>query len=266
MTDFTDMVRAHLPSAAADRLIALLRPGIQLSHAKDGDPVVGHLGGSASLPEGVAWPVSPGMRPLSLAVALDCARLAGYEVDMSLPGVGTLLFFVEDEGDGNAVIYVPDGVATVPATRGAAFPEVPLTARTVLTWPEGDQPHLVEAFGGITALYEQVWRHESQGDEFMVAVGDWERTRHGSRHQVGGHAVVLQSPFEVTAAYHAGADWSDKKALYSQARDWVLLLQLDEDMEAGMIWGDGAHMIWGIHIDDLAARDFSKTVFDVQGH
>jgi uncharacterized protein YwqG len=265
MTDFADMARAHLSPAATDRLTALLRPGIQLSHAQDGDPVVGRLGGGADLPEDVAWPVSRRSWPLSLIAALDCARLADHQVDIALPDTGTLLFFVEFEGDDNAVIYVPGGSVTIPQALGEVHPEVPLTARTVLTWPEENQPHLVDAFGGVTALYEEIWNHVSHGKEFRTAVEEWEYAHHGSRHQVGGHAMVLQSPFEVVAAYHADPDRTDE-ALYAAARDWVVLLQLDEDDKARMIWGDGAHVIWGIRTDDLAAGDFSKTVFDVQGH
>ncbi|WP_371786367.1 hypothetical protein [Streptosporangium subroseum] len=54
MTNFADLARAHLPADTADRLLALLRPAIQLSIAQDDQPVVGRLGGVADLPEGVS--------------------------------------------------------------------------------------------------------------------------------------------------------------------------------------------------------------------
>ncbi|SET59561.1 YwqG family protein [Nonomuraea wenchangensis] len=264
MTTFADLARAHLPADTADRLLALLRPAIQLSIAQDDQPVVGRLGGAADLPEGVPWPVGPSSRPLSLVATLDCARLARHEVDIELPGDGALLFFVEFEGDGDAVIHVPAGTPTLRQSEGWAHPEELLTARTVLTWPDNVQPELAEAFGGDLAAFEAVWRHVSAGREFMEVIGEYERRHHGSRHQVGGHAMVLQVPFEAVAAQRQGAGWYGEESFHAEARQWALLLQLDETDH--MIWGDGAHLIWGIRRDHLAARDFSKTVFDVQGH
>jgi hypothetical protein len=135
MTDFVDLARAHLPADTADRLLALLRPTIQLSIAQDGQPVVGQLGGAADLPEGVSWPVGPSSRPQWLVATLDCARPAAYEVDIELPGDGTLLFFVQFGGDGDAVIYMPAGTPTRRQSEGWAHPKELLTAQTVLTWP-----------------------------------------------------------------------------------------------------------------------------------
>lgn len=264
MTDFADLARAHLPADTADRLLTLLRPAIQLSIAQDGQPVVGWLGGAAELPVGLSWPVGPSSRPLSLVATLDCARLAAYEVDIELPEVGTLLFFVQFEGDSDAVIYVPAGTPTLRQSEGVAYPEEQLTAQTVLTWPDNAQPELAEAFGGGSAVVSAVWNHVSAGQEFRDLVREYELRHHGSRHQVGGHAMVLQSPFEAAAAERQGAGWYDAESFFAEARQWVLLLQLDETDH--MIWGDGAHVIWGIRRDDLAARDFSRTIFDVQGH
>ncbi|MBE1558827.1 YwqG family protein [Nonomuraea africana] len=264
MTNFADLARAHLPADTADRLLALLRPTIQLSIAQDAQPVVGRLGGAADLPDGLSWPVGPDSRPLSLVATLDCAQLAAYEVDIELPEDGTLLFFVAFGGDGDAVIYVPAGTPTLRQSEGWVHPEELLTAQTVLTWPDNVQPELAQAFGGGSAVIPAVWHHVAAGREFMEVVGEYGHRHHGSRHQVGGHAMVLQSPFEAVAAERQGAGWYDEESFYAEARQWVLLLQLDETPH--MIWGDGAHITWGIRRDHLAARDFSRTVFDVQGH
>ncbi|GAT71440.1 peptide methionine sulfoxide reductase [Planomonospora sphaerica] len=264
MTNFADLARSHLPADTADRLLALLRPAIQLSIAQDDQPVVGRLGGAADLPEGAPWPVGLNSHPLSLVATLDCARLAAYEADIELPGDGELLFFVEFEGVGDAVIYVPAGTPTLRRSEGWVHPEESLTARTVLTWPENAQPELDEAFGGGSAVFEAVWRQMSAGRAFMEVVEEYGLRHHGSRHQVGGHAMVLQSPFEAVAAERQGAGWYDEESFYAEARQWVLLLQLEETEQMG--WGDGGHIIWGIRRDHLAARDFSKTLFDLQSH
>jgi len=42
------------------------------------------------------------------------------------------------------------------------------------------------------------------------------------------------------------------------ADDWRLLLQLDTDHEAGMMWGDTGRLYFWIREQDARARDFSK--------
>jgi uncharacterized protein YwqG len=40
--------------------------------------------------------------------------------------------------------------------------------------------------------------------------------------------------------------------------DWLLLLQLDSDDDADMMWGDAGRLYFWINKNDLARRDFSK--------
>jgi uncharacterized protein YwqG len=274
--DFVAFAREWLPARSAEILISLLRPGIHLSTMLEERPVVGHFGGAAQLPEELEWPSDDG-RPMSLVATLDCRALASYEVDIALPEDGSLLFFAGWERyDANKVIYVPAGASTVTRSEGRVNPTVFLNARTVVTWPGRDHPALIEAFGDYETVRSELWDQaaedlsgefpeelaEELAEPFAEAITQFAE----GCHQVGGHAFVLQSPFEAGAAAKAGAGWYDGESFYAEARQWVTLLQLDEDTDAGMIWGDGAYVIWGIRVDDLARRDFSKVYFDVQGH
>ncbi|MDH2430044.1 DUF1963 domain-containing protein [Sphaerisporangium sp. TRM90804] len=258
LRDYAAFVREKLPAETAERLIELARPAIRLSRASEGDEPVGRLGGTAVLPPTMEVP--PGM---ALAVELDCARLNRYEVDIALPADGTLLFFTELEGDRAEVVYLPVGTAVVPRPAPYEHPELPLTASTVATWPEGCQPVLVQAFGGVPETYEAVWHH----DDFAESIANYGHDAFpGPLHQVGGYSVAFQNPVEAEAAQDAGAGWYGDPTFFAEASQWVTLLQLAEDTDADMIWGDGAFAIWAIRADALAARDFEKTYFYLQGH
>lgn len=275
MIDFAEFAREELPAESAERLIGLLRPAIRLSAAEDGEIVVGRLGGLPKLPDDMAWPsLADGGRPMSFLAELDCGKLARYEVDIALPGTGTLLFFATTDARQSQVIYVPHGIAVAerpaPDDHATVYAELPLAAVTEPSWPERDHPALVDVFGSLEEAEESVWHHvldEDTGETFDQQLTLFEDGgRDGPPHQVGGYSDGLQSPIEAVAAHAAGTGWYGDPAFQEEARQWVTLLQVAEDTRAGMIWGDGAWLIWGIRKDHLAARDFSKVHLSVQGH
>ncbi len=48
------------------------------------------------------------------------------------------------------------------------------------------------------------------------------------------------------------------KELKSGASEWRLLLQVDTDDDAGMMWGDCGRLYFWIRVDDLRRRDFDE--------
>jgi hypothetical protein len=265
------LVRAHLPAPVADVFDRLpARPAIRLGAAQPGDPVVGQLGGAADLPIGADWPLLPDGEPQTFVARLDLAALSGYDIDLDLPESGALLFFLPHlEASHEAfdlppvVIHVPDGTATagqhVPEhlrhpSEEYDYPQVTLTAQLVLTVPQPFHPDHTE-------------------DAAVMDLGDVIRRYRGYTpdHQVGGYSDAFQSPLEVSAAWArfrppAGSYAHEDPELMAEARQWVTLLQLDEDSGARMIWGDGGLALWAIRRDDLAARDFSKIYFTTESH
>jgi uncharacterized protein YwqG len=265
MLDFAEYVRELLPEELAEPFIALARPAIRLSIAEEGQTVVGRLGGLPRLPEGMLWPCAGDGGPaMQFLAELDCAALAAYESDIGLPAEGTLLFFATWDSAAAQVIVLPPGALRVPEREvpvgGEArmFPEVPLAAETVASWPTRGHDELVE-------LGDEFWDRVvgEPWEVFADQLAEFAEAEGGRAHQVGGYSDALQSPIEAAAAYAAGLKPRDP-GFAAEASRWVNLLQLDEDN--GMIFGDGGILIFGIRRDRLAARDFSQVFPHVQGH
>jgi uncharacterized protein YwqG len=265
MLDFAEYVRELLPEELAEPFIALARPAIRLSIAEEGETVVGRLGGLPRLPEGVPWPCAGDGGPaMQFLAELDCVMLAAYESDIGLPAEGTLLFFATWDSAAAQVILLPPGAIRVPEREvpvggeARVFPEAPLAAVTVASWPTRGHDALVK-------LGEEFWDRVvgEPWEVFADQLAEFAEAEGGRAHQVGGYSDALQSPIEVAAAYAAGLNPRDP-GYAAEASQWVNLLQLDEDN--GMIFGDGGILIFGIRRDRLAARDFSQVFPYVQGH
>jgi hypothetical protein len=275
-TGYLDELRTRRPAGLVDVVEALpLRPAIRLTPAAPGDAIVGRLGGPAPMPAGAVWPHEPGGLPLTFVALLDCAALATYGGDLPLPADGALLFFlpslenlgVLDRGYTPPVIHVPAGAPTVelrvPAEYlGKAYdtyeyPPVPLTGRTIATVPGSYSPFLGTDLDEIRRISELLNESDLPG-----AVH-----RPGPDHQVGGHSVAFQRPLEASAAKAAGVEgWFDDPGFLTAIREYVLLLQIDEDTAAGMVWGDGALAMWAMHRADLEAGDFTRVHVEIEGH
>jgi len=46
--------------------------------------------------------------------------------------------------------------------------------------------------------------------------------------------------------------------------DQILLLQIDSEDDAGMMWGDVGRLYWWMKKDELTRRDFTQMRFDEQ--
>jgi uncharacterized protein YwqG len=259
--------------AVIEALKPLARPAIVLEDASG--RMVLRLGGSPRLPASIAWPDRKG-RPLSFVAELDLAALRAVGGPDWLPASGVLhLFFdAEDEPwgfdpadhDGWKVLLT-DGVAagTRPPPPGLSrdriFAPVLLAGRSALTYPTTERvtlsPEVGRAFD-----FETV-------QAFMDAeLGD------GPRHQVSGYpgpiqgdGMELEAQLASNGIYMGGPDsYSDERiaALEPGAADWRLLLQVDSDDSAGIMWGDtGTLYVW-VREQDARAGDFSRVWMIVQ--
>ena len=268
---------AQDPAAATRAVIAALRPlakrAVVLEQADR--PPVCRLGGAPRLPASTAWPDRKG-RPLAFIAELDLAalRLVGGPDWLPASGILHLFFDAEEEPwgfdpadhDGWKVIMT-DGVAagTLPRppglSRDRVFAPVMLSGRSALTYPTTERITLSPEVGG-TFDFEAV-------HAFMDAeLGD------GPRHQVGGFPSPIQSDgmeLEAQLASHGiymgGPDsYADERiaALEPGAADWRLLLQIDSDDSAGIMWGDtGTLYVW-VREQDARAGDFSRVWMIVQ--
>jgi uncharacterized protein YwqG len=94
-------------------------------------------------------------------------------------------------------------------------------------------------------------------------------------HKLLGHAQPVQNPMELECALVTGGlycgdqtGYEDPRAeaLGRQADRWRLLLQLDTDDNATMMWGDVGMLYFWIRDDDLKALRFDRTWTILQCH
>ncbi len=280
----------------ATALARLCRPSV-LFDTRPGTPVpcgASRLGGLPDLPRDIDWPVRAAFepsrhappdwrwtmpdvaawigtpQPLSFLAQVnlsDVAAQTGTETD--LPPKGMLWFFFDlvydgwgydpTDAPGFRVLYAPDPASlapralpeTIPALHG--FTEVALLPVRGFDLPEIDGFELERR--GFDSATVEAYR-----DAILEAVA-W------PAHKMGGWARPIQDAIEdecalVTAGLYHGdpkAQQSDEgKRILAQPNDWTLLLQIDDDEDAGMQWGDLARLYFWIRAADLRARNFDR--------
>ena len=262
---------AQEPSAATRAVLAAMRAQAQRAVVLEaaGRPTVCRLGGYPRLPSATGWPDRQG-RPLSFIAELDLAALRASAGPDWLPGSGLLHVFFDvekepwgfDPADRDGwKIVMTDGPAmrTLPRPAGLSsdrvFKPVALAGRSALTYPTSERLDLEPDVG-------RAFDFESVGALLDSDLGD------GPRHQVGGYptpiqgdGMELEAQLASNGLYMGGPDsYSDERvaALEPGAADWRLLLQIDSDDEAGMMWGDSGILYFWVREQDARAGDFSR--------
>lgn len=259
-----DLIRNALPSI---RLRA--RPATRADRAVGGT----RLGGAPDLPVGMRWPRFLD-EPLSFVAQVDCAQTAPFDTERLLPQTGVLSFFVapdlrpgwdaDDRGAGRVLYFSTDSVLRrrdVPDAAADRFDMVGITLEDELTHPPPGSD-AVDALGLDRAALNAYEEALGEPDQFI--------------HRMFGHPDVVQEesmPLMCQMASNGvdlyGSDWRTdpaQAALASGARDWVLLLQLDEEDAAGMEWGDCGRLYYWIRRQDLAERRFDRIWLIYQCH
>ncbi len=222
------------------------RPCVRLVSGRGGRS---RLGGAPEM--STQWPRFRGS-PLSLVAQLDLEEIRDAGGPDWLPARGRLMFFYSLEYDtwghgredaGSAVV-VHEVEATAPATEPADLPETnrfpahPVQIASAVSYPEEVRAGVSES--GFS-------RQESNALEAALEGLLPEEPCH----QIGGYAGPIQGDdMEQECARIVG--------LKSQAKDWVLLLQVDTDPDADMSWGDSGRLYFWVRELDARAGDFSK--------
>lgn len=260
----SSLARTHLPEADAARWLGLLRPGVQLRQAREGDDVVARLGGTPTLPDQVPWPEWPGHGPLRLIAEVDLAVLArtGLDAGIELPADGRLLaFYFHDPADPDALVLTDDPDSspgarllhvahTVPTTD----PIVELAGVQVLTWPGYEHPELEQH--GLDEL----------PDLFIDALNGLLEDEVGDvwGHHLGGWATPVQGPVEYEAVETRLGEANHDDTHDAEALRWRPVLQIDNGA-AGWIWGDANCLYWLARTDGTASALDSDIAFTWQG-
>lgn len=254
----------HLPY-----LHTLRQPAIRLCAAESAG--FSKLGGMPNLPESFVWPEWKG-KPHSFLCQLALADLPPDAMPTECPRTGYLFIFYdqdqntwgfspEDRGSWLAYYTTDDVRACLPhyipagLDNHAVFREQCLAFQPFMSYPDW-QDNRVSAL----SLSDQ------QSDAYIERCG--EPYGDAPAHQLFGYPAPIQNndmEEECQLASH-GVDCGGRVPASAEQiaelkpgiADWRLLLQLDTDDDAGMMWGDAGMLYFWMTQDDLAAARFEN--------
>ena len=268
--DFAAFLVRHDLGQWADRIVGTRRSSLRLETLRRGRRVA-TIGGTPHLAADVPWPDAEG-EPLSFVADVDLAAATALLGESTLPPSGRLEFFYDPEqtawGSDPAdrpkwrVIWVDDRAIRRDSPPGipeyARFTPLDLEGRVEPTFAEWESWRLAE--GGMDretyARYTDAvvaWKNATQPQ--MAAV-----------HRLLGHPDELQAEMMLLCELASNGvslrtirERSEVDARFEEgARDWRLLLQIDSDQNAGMMWGDVGRIYYCIRERDLRARNWDR--------
>jgi uncharacterized protein YwqG len=267
-----ELLTTHGLARIADSIEAAARPFVLLTSGEKSEDPCSRLGGKPNLPEEVSWPAWRD-HALPFVAQLDLITIPQGH-GLSLPPDGSLYFFYEGGDDawgfrpedkGSAqVIYLPSRLSNyAPRALPDDIPEemrftgVRLEpALSDLSLPDG-QDQVIDRLNLTKEEHRKYW-------EFVEA---WREQRSLTSHRIGGYPEPIQGDPKLDAQLvshglycgdASGFSRGKELGLWQGATDWELLLQVDSDERAGMMWGDVGRLYFLIRGQDLALRAFEK--------
>jgi len=238
------------------------------------------LGGRPLLSSRLDWPRST-ERPLDFLLQVDLAEVSPSDPSGALPSPGLLTFFYDlvnqpwgydpAQLDGFRVELIPDEslIATAVPDPQLQLPEHGITFSSTVTLPR---------FGSRSydQLEREVHMSEAEADRYFDFVDAYESPYYpggSAAHRMLGHSANVQGDMQLEAQLvsnglycgdPSGYDDPRAKALEIGSDEWILLLQLDSDDRAGLMWGDGGMLYYWMRRDDLLARRFDRAWMTLQ--
>jgi len=266
-------VKAGLSRVTKD-IDLLAQPSIRLitSPAKEETPAKGasKLGGMPDLPPGFEWPQWKKV-PQSFIAQIRLEDVQPYDVEKVLPLKGMLWFFYDskqetygdnpDDKGAWLVLFKEDNFdALQPASAPDALPAksrfrpCSIHFSQEITLPQ--QPELI--------LPKFDWTDEEQQKyEDLLSTFPDQADRAQLHNRMLGNSDTLQDDMHLQSQLYSNGitDMDDPRVqeLSKGANDWLLLLQVDSDHQAGMSWASTGMLYYWIKKEDLQAHNFEHT-------
>ena len=253
-----------------------------IPNAEQSETLCSKLGGNPSLPSDFEWPKHKG-RPLDFLLQINLSEIIPFSSAQLLPETGLLSFFYDLEEmpggydpndlDGFRVYHFrhTEGLTTWLSPKS----EYAISEYKLLFYETKTVPHYgskaVERLEEGLNLKEDLW------DAYYDFSHEFERsfrpTQEASNHHLFGYSDNIQGDMQleaqlVTNGLYCGdsSGYHDPRAkeLESGTDDWLLLLQLDSDDTADIMWGDVGMLYFWIRKQDLEEQRFDKVWMDMQ--
>jgi uncharacterized protein YwqG len=272
--DWRTLVEMNRLSRYAPPLAKLAKPAVQLvtRRTPTADIAVGQsrIGGVPDLPVRFAWPTYHG-KHLAFIAQINLGDVARLMPDGPLPKKGQLWFFYawsqeqwgfDPKDAGSSVVHyeadaqlarraLPDDIPDE-----GRYPSCGVTFRAYEDIPDASDPRnpTSKSDDATQDRYGQV-RNE------VASVK-------GTSHKLLGYAEPIQNPMELECALVTNGVYTVDAKAHEHPRykeldrtkyDWHLLMQVDSDDAADMMWGDVGRLYFWIRDQDLRARRFDKT-------
>lgn len=264
------------------RLIPLLeeflRPAVDMqldTHLAAGAGT-SRLGGAPDLPASFTWPENRG-RKLDFIMQVSLPDVAVLDHESLLPPDGMLTFFYDLEAQpwgfdpkdatGHRVAYFPRNAKLdrrAPPNIDFRLKECALIFHEALTLP---------GFGSrdYGRLESAAKFSDNEAASYFELVADLQNQNRGKsetpRHHLLGHSENVQGDMQLEAQLVSHGLYCGDSSGYEDPRarefaegadDWTLLLQLDTDDRAQIMWGDCGMLYFWIPRQDMVDRHFKR--------
>jgi uncharacterized protein YwqG len=230
------------------------------------------VGGCPDLPPGIAWPAWK-ESPLSFLAQINLAELARFEAAKPLSASGTLFFFYDAEqrtwgfapkdlGSWKVLFSTEHSSNLVRRSLPDALLEhAQFPACSVSFYQENTVPPLDSMVVNALGLSEQ------EQDAYWDFVNDYKQGHSEVVHRILGHPDPIQGDMQLECQLASNGLYVGNLSAYKHPRrkelepgslEWRLLLQLDSDDNAGMMWGDVGRLYFWIRESALQARNFDQ--------
>lgn len=231
-----------------------------------------HLGGHPELPVGFEWPIWKG-NPLAFLGQVSLTAASKEDWPSWMPERGRLLFFYDAEQStwgfdptdrGSWRVYHIDESADSSLVVLASACQPAFPRRNFRLVPAQSPPsweRVIERNDSLSAAEQEAVA------EHLDAVQEGERSV-GPLHQLFGLPIPIQADeMELECQLTSNGLYTGDATGYSDPRrsgleagvsDWELLLQIDSDEDADMMWGDAGMLYFWVRRQDAEAADFSN--------